>query len=200
MDASEASSVSGQRRVPRPGLDGTVPCPMTARTTVLAVLAIAWCGTLAAGTPEYAVKAAYLYNFAKFTEWPNTEQPGSLTVCLYGKDPFGGFLDEAVRGKQAHGLPVLIRRLPAGDEHLDGCQVLFFSSTARIESALSRLQGRSILTVGESDDFSERGGMIGLVVDHGSVRFDINLAAIAAARLQMSSRLIEIGRVVGSRK
>jgi YfiR/HmsC-like len=173
---------------------------MTSRSTVLILLAIACCGPLAAATTEYGVKAAYLYNFAKFTEWPNAEPLSSLTVCLYGKDPFGGFLDEAVRGKQAHGLPVLIRRLPAGDELLDGCQVVFFSSAARIESALSRLQGRSILTVGESDGFSERGGMIGLVMDHGSVRFDINLAAIAAAHLQVSSRLIEIGRVVGSRK
>ena len=173
---------------------------MTARTTFLTVLAVAWSGTLIAGAPEYAVKAAYLFNFVKFAEWPDTEQPASLTVCVYGKDPFGGFLDEAVRGKQAHGLPVVIRRLPAVDVPLDGCRVLFFGGTAQIESALSRLQGRSILTVGESDGFSERGGMIGLVVDHGSVRFDLNLTAIAAARLQLSSRLIEIGRVVGARK
>ena len=172
----------------------------TTRVTVLIVLVIISYGTLTAGAPEYAVKAAYLYNFAKFTEWPNTEQPAGLTVCVYGKDPFGGFLDEAVRGKQAHGLPVLIRRLPAGDEHMDGCQVLFLSGTARIESALKRLQGQSILTVGDSDGFSELGGMIAQIMDHGSVRFDINLAAIAAARLQISSRLIEIGRVVGSKK
>src|SRR5450755_267106 len=99
---------------------------MTARNTILTVLAIAWCRSLAAGTAEYAVKAAYVYNFAKFTEWPNAEPLGSLTVCLYGKDPFGGFLDEAVRGKQAHGLPILIRRLPAGDANFDECQVLFF--------------------------------------------------------------------------
>lgn len=162
----------------------------------MTVLALACSGAMVAGTPEYAVKAAYLYNFAKFTEWPSSELSGSLTFCVYGKDPFGGFLDEAVRGKQAHGLPVVVRRLPAGNERVDGCQVLFFGSTALIESALSRLQGRSLLTVGESDGFSERGGMIGLVMDHGSIRFDINLAAIAATRLQVSSRLLEIGRVV----
>jgi hypothetical protein len=173
---------------------------VTVQAAILTMLAAACCGTLAAGTPEHAVKAAYLYNFAKFTEWPDTEPLSHLTVCLYGKDPFGGFLDEAIRGKQAHGLPVLIRRLSAGDEQVDGCQVLFFGSNARIESALSRLQGRSILTVGELEGFAERGGMIGLVVDRGSVRFDINLAAIAAARLQVSSRLIELGRVVGSKR
>jgi hypothetical protein len=173
---------------------------MTARATTLLVLALTWYGTLAAGAPEYAVKAAYLYNFAKFTEWPKSEGGSSLTMCIYGKDPFGGFLDEAVRGRQAHGLPVLIRRLSGTDENLEGCRVLFFSRSAPIESALRLLNGRTILTVGDSDRFSERGGMIGLVMDHGSIRFDINLAAIAAARLQVSSKLIEIGRVVGSRK
>jgi hypothetical protein len=173
---------------------------MTARTIVMTALTIAAFGTATAGTPEYAVKAAYLYNLVKFTEWPKAEQPASFTVCVYGKDPFGGFLEEAVRGKQAHGLPILIRRLPAGDEILDGCQVIFFGNNARIESAAGLLKGRSVLTIGESDRFSERGGMIGLVMDQGSVRFDVNLAAVGAARLQVSSRLIEIGRVVGSRR
>ena len=200
MDQSSDSPVSGGRRVLSLAKDGKILCQMTVRAIVLSVLAIVCCEMLTASTPEYAVKAAYLYNFAKFTEWPNIEPPGSLTVCIYGKDPFGGFLDEAVRGKQAHGLPVLIRRLRSGDESLDGCQILFVSSSARIESILSLLQGRSILTVGESIGFSERGGMIGLVMDHGGVRFDINLAAVAAARLQVSSRLIEIGRVVGPKK
>jgi YfiR/HmsC-like len=173
---------------------------MILRGVVLTVLTAAAFGSLTAGSPEYAVKAAYLFNFAKFTEWPDTAAEVNFTVCLYGKDQFGGFLDEAVRGKQAHGMPALIRRLTARDEHFEGCQVLFFGDAARIESALSRLQGRSILTVGESEGFTARGGMIGLVMDHGSVRFDLNLAAVTAAHLQVSSRLIEIGRVVGTRK
>lgn len=165
----------------------------------LALLAIISSGLLTAGTPEYSVKAAYLYNFARFTEWP-TEQSSSLTVCVYGRDPFGGFLDNALNGKQTRGVPFLIKRLPRGDEPVDGCQVLFISSTARIEPVLSRLQGRSILTVGESEGFAERGGMIGLVMENGSVRFNLNLAAMAAARLQVSSRLVELGHVVGPRK
>ena len=173
---------------------------MICRIIALTLLTIGLQGASGGGTTEYAVKAAYLYNFAKFTEWPNTDQTGNLTMCMYGKDPFGGFLDEAVRGKLAHGLPILIRRIPSSDQRWDGCQVLFFGGAAQIESALSRLAGRSILTVGESVDFAARGGMIGLVLDHGSVRFDINLAVIAAAHLQVSSRLIEIGRVVGPKK
>jgi hypothetical protein len=173
---------------------------MTLRRWALALPSLAFCSTLYAGTSEYEVKAAYVYNFAKFIDWPKTESPDSLAICVYGKDPFGGFLDQTVRGKLAHGLPIVVRRLRAGDESWDGCQVLFFGAGTRIEPALARLQGHSILTVGESDNFAGSGGMIGLVVDQGRVRFDINLAAVGAARLQASSRLIEIGRVVGPRK
>lgn len=165
----------------------------------MTLLAITGSVVLAAGKPEYSVKAAYLCNFAKFTEWP-AEPSGSLTVCVYGKDPFGGFLENALNGKQAHGVPFSIKRLPRGDEPPDGCQVLFISRSAQAEPVLSRLQGRSILTVGESKDFSEQGGMIGLVMENGTVGFNLNLAAIAAAHLQVSSRLIEIGHVVRPRK
>ena len=166
---------------------------------VLIVLIVAGFGH-SAGAPEYAVKAAYLFNFARFTEWPNLGAAANFTVCLYGKDPFGGFLEEAVRGKQAHGMPVAIRRVTARDEALESCQVLFFGNSAQLDPVLSRLRGQSILTVGESESFTAHGGMIGLVMDSGSVRFDLNLVAVAAAHLQVSSRLIEMGRVVGTKK
>ena len=180
--------------------DGLGYSRVIVRTAVVIILALVWGGPLTAGTPEYGVKAAYLYNFLKFTEWPNNEALTSFTLCVYGKDPFGGFLDETVRGKQASGLPVLVRRLPGGDERVDGCQILFISSSERLETVLTMLHGRSILTVGESDGFAARGGMIGLVMDQSNVRLDINLAAIAAARLQVSSRLILVCRLVGPRK
>jgi hypothetical protein len=175
---------------------------MSARALLLALLGVTGCATVTAGSSEYEVKAAYVYNFAKFIDWPSTESAADVTICVYGKDPFGGFLDEAVRGKLAHGLPLAIRRLPTGSESWEGCQVLFLGmkNVARVEPILKRLEGRSILTIAELDGFAEGGGMLGLRFDGGTVRFDINLAAIAAARLQASSRLIEIGRVVGPRK
>jgi len=175
---------------------------MSCRTLILALLSVTGCTTLTAGSSEYEVKAAYVYNFAKFVEWPGTQSLAEVTICVYGKDAFGGFLDEAVRGKLAHGRPLTIRRLATGDENWEGCQVLFLGmkNGTQIEPILRQLQGRSTLTVGECDGFAEGGGMLGLRFDNGNVRFDINLAAIAAARLQASSRLIEIGRVVGPRK
>lgn len=173
---------------------------MKPRWWALILLTFAWRSAVFAGASEYEVKAAYVFNFAKFIEWPKAEASDSLSICVYGKDPFGGFLDQTVRGKLAHGLPIVVRRLRAGDESWDRCQVLFFGGGAQTESMLARLQGRSILTVGESDRFAESGGMIGLYVDQGRVHFDINLTAVGAARLQASSRLIEIGRVVGPKK
>jgi hypothetical protein len=169
---------------------------------ILALFSLAMCLTLNAGTSEYEVKAAYVYNFAKFIEWPGAGAFSRFTICVYGKDPFGGFLDQAVRGKLSHGLPVVIRRLPAADQGWEDCQTLFLgvNNAARLDPILRRLQGRGILTIGDADGFAECGGMIGLLVDGGRVRFDINLAAIAAAHLRASSRLIEIGRVVGTRK
>ncbi|MBV8905215.1 MAG: YfiR family protein [Acidobacteriia bacterium] len=176
---------------------------MICRAILVALAACVCRAAPAAGTPEYEVKAAYVYNFAKFIEWPDTEPPESVTVCIYGKDPFGGFLDEAVRGKLVHGLPVMLRRLAEGEESWDACQMIFFgvgNSAAHVDAVLVRLRGRSIVTVGEADGFAERGGMIGLVVEHGRVRFDINLAAIAEGHLQVSSRLVELGRVVKGKK
>lgn len=175
---------------------------MTVRIAVVLLLALAWSAPPAAGTSEYEVKAAYLYNFAKFVEWPGPQPLSSLTICIYGRDPFGGFLDEVVRGKQVSGAPVAVRRLHAGTDHWDGCQVLFVAaeSAARTSALLRRLQGHSTLTVGDSPEFAERGGMIGLVADGDRIRFDVNAAAIAAAHLQVSSRLMALGHLVGEKK
>ncbi len=148
------------------------------------------------------MKAAYLYNFVKFVDWPEGGPPAAFTICVYGKDPFGGILDDAVRGRVAHGLPLRVRRLTTRDEGWDGCQVIFFGMqrAANLVPVLARLEGRGVLTVGDSEGFAEAGGMLGLVVDHDRVRFEINLDALAAARLKASSRLIDIGRVVRTKR
>src|SRR5690242_18309405 len=129
---------------------------MNLRTPLRTGLAVYCAAFLYAGTSEYEMKAAYLYNFVKFVEWPRVEVSENLAICIYGKDPFGGFLDEAVHGKLAHGLPIVIRRLRTESDSITGCHVLFISgnSVGRIEQALGRVQGRSVLTVGESDGFA----------------------------------------------
>lgn len=172
---------------------------MAPSSPILIALGVVFgCAGAVAGTPEYAVKAAYVYNFAKFVEWPPANPTAALTVCIYGKTPLAGFLDETVRGKLVHGLPVEVKRMPEGDEHWDSCAAVFFGATnrARIQTVLAQLKGRSILTLGESEAFAEGGGMITLVVEGDRVRFDINLAAVTDARLKISSKLMELARRV----
>jgi hypothetical protein len=149
-------------------------------------------------SPEYAVKAAYIYNFVRFTEWPKSAEPATLTVCIYGKDPFGERLAEMLQGKLVHGQSITLRALPVGTGDWDGCQAVFFGVSSResIDAALKALRGRPILTIGESKSFAEIGGMIGFVVEDGRVRFEVNMAAITAAGLQISSGVAEVGRVV----
>jgi len=154
------------------------------------------------GTPEYAVKAAFVYNFVKFVEWPQGDPLKALTVCICGKSPIEGFLDEAVRGKLVHGLPIEGQRKPENTQNWDSCQVVFFGATSRAssQSILSQLKGRSVLTIGDSGGFAADGGMIGLVMEDDRARFEINLEAAAETRLKVSSKLAELGHVVRSRK
>ena len=160
---------------------------------------LGWAGG-AAEAPEYAIKAAYICNFAKFVEWPGPDEAGLLRICVYGKTPLTGFLDEAARGQSAHGVPIEIRRIAEGEgeEQWEGCKVLFVGSGggSRVQEMLARFRGRPTLTVGESDAFRQGGGMITLVVERDHVRFDIDLAPALEARLKLSSKLLRLGRVV----
>ncbi len=173
------------------------------RLTAVLLLALAFHLHLVGGSSEYEVKAAYVYNFTKFIEWPSPRLVSGLTICLCGKDSLAGFLDEAVRGKSTHGLPITIRRISPREGGWEECHVLFFGGdirAAQVETMLKRLQGRSVLTIGESVGFAAKGGMLELFVDHDRVRFEVNVPAITAAQLRASSRLIELSRVAGGGK
>jgi hypothetical protein len=174
-------------------------------------LAIAWLLLLLPGrlvaaadrplvTSEYAVKAAFLYNFAKFVEWPAAAFRGPrdpMTLCVLGEDPFGGELDQTVDGKTALGRPIVVRRFaqPAG---LEECRILFVSSSEgpRFARVLAAVGGRAMLTVGEEEAFARAGGIISFVVRQNRVRFQIDRAAAARAGLILSSRLLEVAEAV----
>jgi hypothetical protein len=141
------------------------------------------------------VKAAFLFNFLKFTEWPDTS---SATICLgvLGKDPFGDGL-EALRGKTAKGRKVVIARFGRVEDAKD-CDVLFIaeSERGRLPHVLKSLQGSRTLTVGDQEGFCEAGGMINLVSARNKVGFEINVAAANRARLRISSQLLKLARNV----
>lgn len=143
---------------------------------------------------EYQVKAAILYNLAKFVDWPGdafADPLAPLSVCVLGADPFGTVLDDTLRGRMVGRRVVVARRLA---EVAGGCHVLFVANSERkrLAAILDRLRTESVLTVGEADGFAEQGGMIGLLTDGDRVRFEINVDAAEHARLKLSARLMAL--------
>lgn len=152
---------------------------------------------------EYEVKAAYLYNFGKFVDWPEqafADPRAPMTIGVLGEDPFGPALDELVRGRTLHDRPVTVRRLrDAGDAA--GCHILFIAvaDSAPLEAILARLRGRPVLTVGDSGGFLLRGGIVGLRLEAERVRFDIDLDAADRAGLRINSQLLKLAGAVRRR-
>ena len=151
------------------------------------------------GLSEYELKAVFLYNFAKFVEWPAGAFPDErapIVVGVVGDDPFNGTLD-AVVGKSANGHQVAIRRLRASED-LRSCHMLFVSSSERkrLAQIVASIDGASVLTVGEMDGFARNGGMITLAMEDNKVTFEINAATARRARLKISSKLMSLARRV----
>lgn len=151
----------------------------------------------AAELPEYDIKAAYLFNFAKFVEWPPrtfATPSAPLVIGILGSDPFGGTLDRITQGEVVHGHKLVVRHCRTLGE-LKGCQIVFIPKTesGRIGEALSAVRGRGVLTVGDSDHFVTQGGMIGFVLVGTTVRFQINAGVAQQEALAISSRLLRLG-------
>jgi hypothetical protein len=147
---------------------------------------------------EYTVKAAMLYNFAKFVEWPATSfgGDGHINYCIAGKSR----LIEAmvpVKGKLIKGKSVFVREIERPDE-VAGCQVLFIaqSERTRVSSYLHQSSSHAILTVSDLEQFAENGGMIGFRADENKIRFEINHEAAKKQGLKISSHLLNLGRRV----
>ena len=145
--------------------------------------------------PEYSVKALFLYNFLKFTEWPEGPRK-ELGVCVLGSDPFGDALD-AIEGKTAHGLPVRVKRGMTA-ERAKECALVFINEPdrPRLLRTLRALEGVSVLTVAEHEGFVGAGGMIGLEIRDSRVQFQINVKAAGKGNLKISAQLMKLARQV----
>jgi len=153
-----------------------------------------------ASADEYRVKAAYVYNFAKFVEWPSdtsTAVGEPLTIAVLGQDPFGSILDQTVADKTVRGRRLLIRRAATIQEALQ-CQIVFIppSEEYRLGDVIRAAEGKSVLTIGESSQFARRGGIIGLRIEENKIRFDVNVQAAERARLVLSSQLLKLAHIV----
>ena len=153
---------------------------------------------------EYQVKAAFLYNFGKFVEWPSQafETPRDpITICVLGHNPFGNALDEVIRGKSIEGRGIVVR-LVTGGEQANSCQILFVNAAdnKRYRLLCANLKPVGILTVGEAPGFAMGGGVINFKLDGDRVRFEINVDAAEHAQLHISSKLLSLAQIVKTEK
>jgi hypothetical protein len=148
---------------------------------------------------EYQVKAVFLFNFAKFVEWPAVafkDAQSAVTLCILGKDPFGDALD-SLREKTIEGRRLVIRRVSKVEE-ADRCHILFVSASEKesLSHILKVTGNRNVLTVGDTKGFAESGVMINLISTENKVSFEINLDAAEHASLKISSKLLKLGKII----
>ncbi len=179
---------------------------MRLRTNTLVVLALPLLLAVGLGhaqTPppsEYQLKAAFLYNFAKFIEWPQNafaENKSPFIIGILGDNPFGTHLESTVAGKKINEHPITIqtfREVAA----VTNCHILFVSSSEkeRLPEIIEKLRGTTVLTVGQTERFIETGGMVNFVQEGTKLRFQINDDAAKVAKLKISSKLL--GLAVGA--
>jgi hypothetical protein len=149
---------------------------------------------------EYQIKAVFLFNFAKFVEWPATAFPDAeapLRLCVLGEDPFGAALEETVRGESIADRTLAIERSRQVDD-LKDCQLLFISRSERdrVATILSQLGPGAVLTVSEVEDFTRRGGIINFYLDGNRVRFEINQASARRMGLKIDAQLLSLAKIV----
>jgi hypothetical protein len=156
----------------------------------------------AAASREYQIKAACLLNFAQFVEWPAAAfaKPDSpIIIGVLGDDPFGDALESTFHDESIHGRPLVVRRSRELDD-LKSCHLLFISKSekSRLSEILSGSIDTAAVTVGEIDEFAQRGGIINFYIDNAKIRFEVNPDAAQRKGLKIGSQLLKRARIVGS--
>lgn len=158
------------------------------------------CPSLAAHeSVEHKVKAAFIHKFIKFTKWPKEtfiSDNSPILICVYGESPIWAGLknleNKAVMGRQ-------LKIVKVNEPDLKKkCHIIFVSKAKKdeLDSLLNKINKSGIMTIGESDGFAEKGGMINFVIVEGKLRFEINVGAIERSGLKLSSKLLRLGKVV----
>ena len=177
---------------------------MSQRHVILAVLSgfLLFCATAAVGqdVTESSLKAAFIHNFVKFTEWPRDVLPPAapLVACVLGDPAFVDVLGNYVKGHPVDGHDIVVSRVTLDAPMPRSCNLLFVSGiTARQASRLVvALNGAPVLTLSDVEQFAQVGGMAQLYVEGGTIRFRVNLDNATRSRLQFSSRLLALAKLV----
>lgn len=144
---------------------------------------------------EYRVKAAFLYNFTRFTSWPDSGDT-QFNLCILGDSPFNSEL-ESLSGKTVHDRPLVIS-YPQSQEESADCHTVFISRslTSDVAEIIRSLGSRPVLTVSDIDNFTGQGGIIGMHTVDSRVRFSINIASAARSGLSISSKLLSLASAI----
>jgi YfiR/HmsC-like len=147
------------------------------------------------GHQEYQVKAAFLYNFARFTTWPDTGS-GTFNLCILGNNPFEGAV-ESLRNKPVHEKPLAVIHIDSARQAAN-CQLLYIdkSLSGQLAGIIAELGRYPVLTVSDIDGFINHGGTIGFLVIDNRIRFEINIPAASNAGLSISSKLLTLATTV----
>jgi hypothetical protein len=149
---------------------------------------------------EYEVKAAFLFNFTRFVEWPDgsfNDPHAPIVIGIIGDDPFGDSLLRIISGQKVQGRAIVIAKYRRGDD-LRRCHVLFISASERQHSVqiLASLRDAGVLTVSDIDGFAAAGGIMQFVMQESHVRFLVNLDAATQSKLRVSAKLLALAQVV----
>jgi YfiR/HmsC-like len=146
---------------------------------------------------EYETKAAYLFKFISYVDWPD-QSAGTITIGVVGDNPFGEAL-APLNGRKVNGRTVVVREVASAAEWRN-CQIVFISPSEkqRCGQIIESLKGSRTLTVSEIDGFAERGGIINFIAERNKVRFEINNAAARSKGLTISAELLKLAKIVGS--
>ena len=155
-------------------------------------------------SPEYQLKAVFLFNFTQFIEWPANSfsfAQAPMVIGILGNDPFGSYLKETVSEEKSFGHQLLIQHY-SNIEEVGACQVLFvnLAETKKTEQVITKLKGRNILTVSDSPDFLRLGGMIRFITKDNKIKLQINLGATDTANLVVSSKLLRLMEIFDPQK
>jgi hypothetical protein len=147
---------------------------------------------------EYQVKAAFLYNFVKFIDLPDELfiDSAKTTICIFGEDPFEEHID-LVQGKYAKNRVLTVKHIKSIHEAGD-CQILYISPSEKknITQILKELEGHSIVTIGDTEGFAQQGVIINFFLEQDMVRFEININAAKHAKIQISSKLLKLAKII----
>ena len=167
---------------------------------LLLLTEIFFCAFQAGGDREYQVKAAFLFNFTQFVEWPADALDGTGTpfvIGILGENPFGNYLQEIIAGESVNGHPLIIHQYKNVDE-IKLCHILFINPAEirQVREVITALKGRNILTVSDAANFIQSGGMISLVKSDNKIRIQVNPAKAKEADLTISSKLLGVADIV----